>query len=412
MLIKTRRKILRSSFQIAALLAGGYLALTSPAGSQGPANSTLAQRPGKSRAVAAGEGEEASRINNWTVGLAGGPIEGAFIWFAADLGTALNDGDNLRILPIITSGAGDNVKDLVYLKGIDVALTNTDVLEHIRRTANISNLNNRIHYISPLFTTDFHVYARADIKTLADLAGKKVGMHTPGGAASISGPIIFDRLGIPVEAVFVNNSVGYEKLKSGEFAAIVHMVAKPNDLFKKIKADPGYHFLPVPYSNKTEDLYLPSKITSEDYPHLIPAGEKIDTLAVTTVLAVFNWSKSSDRFRRVARFIDTFAQRIEKLQKPPFNPKWKEVNLAGKVPGWTRYWYADELLTRMAAAAAQKASLPAGVEPDGALQETLFREFIDWSRQRQQRGVKAADAIDRQAEFRAFLDWRKQRAPQ
>ena len=344
----SRRIRLWLSFLMSAIaLALASIALVTPASTQSPRTS------GPTRAVAAGEGEEISRVNNWTVGLAGGPIEGAFIWYAADLGTALNDGDNLRVLPIITSGAGDNVKDLVYLKGIDVALTNTDVLDHVQRTSHIANLSNRIQFIAPLFTTDVHVFARPEIKTLADLAGKKVGMHTPGGAASITGPIVFGRLGIAVQAVFVNNSIGYEKLKSGEFAAIVHAVAKPNDLFKKIKPEPGYHFLPVPFSQKFEDLYAPSQLTSEDYPNLLQPGEKIETVAVTTVLAVYNWPKTNDRFRRVARFIDYFFNGMEKLQKPPFYPKWKEVNLAGKVPGWNRYWYADEVLTKVARTGAQ-----------------------------------------------------------
>jgi TRAP-type uncharacterized transport system substrate-binding protein len=409
----------------AAALALMIMAPVMPASAQNPkTQSTPASEQQKNRTVgpiratAAGEGEQISRINNWTLGLAGGPIEGAFIWFAADLGTALNDGENLRILPIITSGAGDNVKDLVYLKGIDVALTNTDVLEHIRRTSNIANLNNRIHYIAPLFTTDFHVYARPEIKSVADLAGKKVGMHTPGGAASISGPIIFDRLGVAVQPVFVNNSVGYEKLKSGEFAAIVHMVAKPNDLFKKMKVEPGFHFLPVQYSDKLDDLYLPSKLTSEDYPNLIPSGEVVETVAITTVLAVYNWSKTGDRFRRVARFIDYFIDGIEKLQKPPFNAKWKDVNLAANVPGWTRYWYAEEAVAKLLATRQQKsAAVPAGANSNSGSQEVLFREFLSWYSQQQSQGgndVSGKGLVgDRSAEFRAFLNWRsKQPAAQ
>jgi TRAP-type uncharacterized transport system substrate-binding protein len=347
---------------------------------------------------AALEGEESTRRNNWTVGLAGGPIEGAFIWYAADLATALNDGENLRILPVITSGAGDNIKDLIYLKGIDIALTNTDALDLVQRTTKIANLKNRIQYIAPLFITDLHVFVRPEIKTLQDLAGKKVGMHTPGGAASVTGPIVFERLGIPVTAVFVNDSIGYEKMKSGEFAAILHMVAKPNDLFKKIKSGDGFHFLSVPYSAKFEDLYLPSAITSEDYPHLIKSDEAFETLAVTTVLAVYNRQQTNERFRRISRFIEYFFNGLEKLYRPPFSPKWKEVNLAGKVPGWTRYSYANEMLGKRAASVAREA---ATAESTGE-REALFKDFLEWSKDRQA-------PLNQEAYFREFLDWRKQR---
>ena len=70
------------------------------------------------------------------------------------------------------------------------------------------------------------------------------------------------------------------------------------------------------------------------------------------VLAVYNWPSSNDRFRRVQRFIEFYFQTFEGLHKPPYHPKWKSINLAANVPGWTRYWVADEMLKQMAAAKA------------------------------------------------------------
>ena len=51
-----------------------------------------------------------------------GLLEGTFVRYAADLGKALDDGDNLRVLPIVSYGAVGNVSDLIYLKGIDIAI--------------------------------------------------------------------------------------------------------------------------------------------------------------------------------------------------------------------------------------------------------------------------------------------------
>jgi molybdopterin converting factor small subunit len=42
------------------------------------------------------------RKNNWTVGVVGGLIDGTYMRFADELGKALDDGDNLRILPIVS----------------------------------------------------------------------------------------------------------------------------------------------------------------------------------------------------------------------------------------------------------------------------------------------------------------------
>jgi len=45
------------------------------------------------------------RKNNWTVGVAGGQLSGTYMTFANELAEVLDDGDNLRVLPIVTYGA-------------------------------------------------------------------------------------------------------------------------------------------------------------------------------------------------------------------------------------------------------------------------------------------------------------------
>jgi hypothetical protein len=62
-------------------------------------------------------------LNAWTVGIAGGLLEGTFIRYAADLAKALDDGSNLRVIPMVTYGAVGNVTDLLNLRGVDVAIT-------------------------------------------------------------------------------------------------------------------------------------------------------------------------------------------------------------------------------------------------------------------------------------------------
>src|SRR4051794_1035839 len=70
------------------------------------------------------------RLNAWTIGLAAGRIEGAPLQFASELARVLDDGDNMRVLPIVTRGPFDNVYDLLYLRGVDAAIVYGDVLDH------------------------------------------------------------------------------------------------------------------------------------------------------------------------------------------------------------------------------------------------------------------------------------------
>jgi len=284
------------------------------------------------------------RINAWTVGLAGGLLEGAPLRLASEIARVVDDGDNLHVLPIVTRGPTENVNSLLYLRGVDMAVINTDVIEEYK--AQVPNIQQQLTYILNLFPSELHIFVRPEIRSLDDLKGKKVNFNTLGTAAAYSGPLIFTRLGIDVEKTFIPHPVALEKMKSGAMSAVVFITSKPVDAFLKGRWEPGFKFLPVEYDNRLADYYLPSRLEKADYPDLIPEGGEIPTIAVPTFLAAYNWPRNSDRYRRMVRFVDNLFGRLETLQGPGFDPKWKNVNLASKVPGLERYRAAQEWLNR------------------------------------------------------------------
>jgi TRAP-type uncharacterized transport system substrate-binding protein len=276
-------------------------------------------------------------INAWTVGLAAGLLEGAPIRLAAEMGRVVDDGNNMHVLPVVTRGPTENVNSLLYLRGIDVGIINSDSLDEYK--AQVPDIQQKIAYVLNLFPSELHVFVRPEIHTLNDLVGKKVNFNTLGTAAAYSGPLIFSRLGLDVEKTFIPHPVALEQMRKGEngIAAVVFVTGKPVDAFVKGRFDPGFKFLPVPYNSKLEDYYLPSTLESTDYPNLIKPGERIETVAVQTALVAFNWPPNSDRYGRVARFVDYLFTRFDKLQGPGFDPQWKAINLAGTVRGLTRF---------------------------------------------------------------------------
>src|SRR5436305_14585333 len=161
----------------------------------------------KSRA----EANMRDRVNAWTIGLAGGLLEGAPIRFATEIARAVNDGGDMHVLPIVTRGPTENVNDLLYLRGVDTAIINSDALEEYK--SQVPQIRERIAYILNLFPSELHVFVRPEIRTLADLAGKKVNFNTQGTAAAYSGPLIFSRLGINVEKMFIPHPVALEQMK-------------------------------------------------------------------------------------------------------------------------------------------------------------------------------------------------------
>jgi TRAP-type uncharacterized transport system substrate-binding protein len=236
--------------------------------------------------------------------------------------------------------------------------------------------------------SEVHLVVRPEINSLKDLEGKKVSFHVAGAGSSTTAPIVFKRLGVNVEPVYINNAIALEKMKTGEIVGLVNNGAKPQDLLTKFKNDQGFKFLPIPI-DRFDEYYIPATLTSDDYPGFIKPGEKVETLGVQTVLAVYNWPRESDRYRRVQRFIETYFDRFPNLHNPPYHPKWKSVNLAAKVPGWTRYSVADERLKQSTTSkgpppaidtqlARQQAARAAPA--DAVQQERLFQQFLEWSK--------------------------------
>jgi TRAP-type uncharacterized transport system substrate-binding protein len=282
------------------------------------------------------------RINAWTVGLAGGLIEGAPLRLAAEIARVVNEKDKLHVIPIVTGGATENINSLLYLKGVDAAIINADALDEYK--AQVPLIKGRLVYILSLFPSELHIFVRPEIRSLEDLRGKKVNFNTQGTAAAYSGPLIFSRLGLNVEKTFIPHQVALEHMKRGEVSAVVFVTSKPVDAFLKGRWDPGFKFLAAEYDSKFEDYYLPSSIDATDYPNLVPKGERIATIAVPTILVAFNWPQRSERYRRVARLVDHLFNRLDKLQSPGFDPKWKEVNLRARVPSLERFRPAQEWL--------------------------------------------------------------------
>ena len=347
-------------------------------------------------AAAVGESDMVSKVNNWTVGLAAGLPEGTFLPFAAEIARNLNGSDDLRVLPIVTPGATDNVKDLLYLKGVDIAITHTDVFEHFRTVEKIANIEKRVNYITGLYVSEIHLVVRPEINSVQDLAGKKVSFHTAGSGSTVTAPIVFQRLGVKVDPVFISNQIALEKMKTGEIAGFVHNGGKPNNLIARFKNDAGFKLIEIPF-DKFDEYYVPAILTAEDYPNFLKPGQKIETIAVPAVLAVYNWPRTSDRFRRVSRFIDQLFDKFDRFKGPGYQPQWKDINLAAQVPGWNRYYLAEEKLKQVGATTTAKAAAgqidvqlarqqAARVAPgDPVEQERLFQRFMEWSRQQARR---------------------------
>jgi TRAP transporter TAXI family solute receptor len=327
------------------------------------------------------------RMNANTVTVVTGTPGGTYFKIGADLAFVLDDGDRLRILPILGKGAGENAYDIRFLKGVDLGFVRTDTLEQLRQDKRLRNIEQRINYIAKLFNDELHVIAPRGLEDVRQLAGKKVTFDVKGSGTDYTGRAMFRGLNIDVEAVNVDQPTALEMLRKGEVDAVVSVAAKPVGIVAGFDSDDRFHFLRIPYADTLPDAYVPATLTSADYPKLIKQGETVETLAVGTILGVYNSPPGSFRYNKVSRFVEAFFSQYEKFLAPQRHPKWREVNLAGSVNGWTRFRPAQEWLDRHA-------------EQEVASNSQFERFLEDRS--------PGGDA-DKEGLYQAYLKWRKVR---
>jgi uncharacterized protein len=318
-----------------------------------------------------------------------------YLQMAYDLAEVLNDGENLRILPIAGIGGPRNIRDVRYLKGADVGLTQTSILNNFRRSnERMGQTDNRLVYIAKLFNEEVHLVARRDITSIEQLKGLKVNLDAKSSGTSYSMRDIFKILDIEVEEVSVSQTEAIDKVKRGEIAATALIAGKPVRSMSRLKALDGLHFVSIPFAQPLIADYLPTALTSDDYPALIPAGQSVETIGVGAVLITYNAPKGGgDRNQRVEKFVEAFFSRIDEFKKPGRHPKWREVNIAATLPGWTRFDAAQNWLDRQRTAAA-KATASAGgnerTEPvmGQAQREGLYQDFLRWRQQHPEAGPR------------------------
>jgi uncharacterized protein len=277
------------------------------------------------------------RANSGTVGVISGGVDGTYVRIAADLASVLDDGDTLRVLPILGKGSLQNMQDILVLRGVDIGIVQSDVLAFARRERLLPGLDALIQYIAKLYDEEVHILARPGLARLEDLAGQVVNVDVRGSGTTMTATLLFEALGIPIRPAHEPQDQALERLRRGEIAALVYVAGKPARLFAGLPPDAGLRFLPVPMTDALLETYLPSRLAHADYPAPVPEAAPIETIAVGAVMAVYAWAPGTERYRKVARFVDSFFEKFARFQQPPRHPKWREVNLAAQVPGWTRF---------------------------------------------------------------------------
>lgn len=368
-------------------------------------------------AVASAQGVAASRYqekkretNDITVSIVVAGLTCTCARFAEDIRNVVNDlrPDGLRVLPVLGVGGLQNLRDLLFLRGIDMGVVDQDTMTIIKKTdpALYANLEQRVQYITKLYNAEFHVLARQEIKTFDDLRGKRVSFNLKDSQTHITADNIFNILGLEVVRSHHDNNQAIQMLMAGELDAMIVLTGGPNSALARLKKSDGLHFLPLDENSftgqgldKVYEEYLPAELTHDLYPGLVEKGQPVPTVANRALLAVYNWPENSERYAKLEKFVGAFFSKIDEFNSPARHQKWKEINLAAEVPGWTRFKPAKDWLE------GRKTLAVASAAPeDDEKMKALFEKFIEMmAKSEGQRIISPRERDALFGQFRQFM---------
>jgi len=314
-----------------------------------------------------------------------------YFGLAHDIATALGS-RGLRLLAVDAPGGTESLRDLLLLRGVDLALVSANALAYANETASFGpGLQQRLTYITQIYGEEVHILVGQGIRSLGDLNGKKIAVPPADGNSEFTARDLLRRFRIKAEVTNAAAPDAIDEVRSGTFAALLLVGGKPLRFVAGLPKDGSLRLLAVPSTQPLGDGYSPTGFRSDDYPTLIPDGQTIDTVSVSALLVANNTAKSDESNRRITRFIPVFFDALSDLAGPQWHPKWSEVNLAAPVTGWSRFAAADEWLDK--AKREQMALIQRGFEEFLSATRTpgapalspkarseLFEEFARWTR--------------------------------
>src|SRR6516162_7511691 len=192
---------------------------------------------------------------------------------------------HLRLLPIAGAGALQNAEDVMFARGIDLGIVQTDVLDELKHNPPFLGVEKYLRYVTRLYDQQLHILVSADIQSIDDLRGKKVNFGLRDSGTYTTATAVFKALGVEPEVVTLPHPVALDRLRRGELSGLAYVATKPTRLFQDIRPEENLHFLPI--TGHLAPNYTATTITSGEYPELVSKESPVKTVAVGTVLLAY-----------------------------------------------------------------------------------------------------------------------------
>jgi uncharacterized protein len=264
---------------------------------------------------------------------------GAASQVLSEIAITLDKESQMRVLSLSGYGAATNARDLLLLRGADLAVLNNDVLTYLELSQTLPDARRKVRLIAPLYHQRVFLFARSNVKSIEELKGLKVGVPSSRTSRGVTAKTVFGALKIPVQLVELEP----KELAKRNLDAMLLFESDLPDL-KAFGIAPGaYHLLAISAaSGPLARVYLPAKLGKTQMAGF-GADHALDTIEVSTLLAAYDWNAKQSRYVDVVAFVEKFFQLLPKIRERNPNSPFARTDARTIPPGWQRFAPAEPL---------------------------------------------------------------------
>lgn len=254
----------------------------------------------------------------WAVGIGSGQPGGTNYPMVTDI-VKVCSVPGRELQNVQSDGSLDNINKVYREKLTQFSIAQTDALFYMK--GNDPKMMDRIVMIFPLFSTEIQIVVaqNSPIKTLADLAGKRV-IEGPGDTSGtwVTSQVIKKLIGVDWIPMNASISDGAKAVASGQADAEIVVAGAPVDALAKT---PGLRLIPLTHPALDGfSLYTKAIIPSNTYPNQASA---ISTYKVDNAMITYTYK--SQYQKEIGDFVGCITKNIETLQQIG-HPKWRDVD--------------------------------------------------------------------------------------
>jgi len=261
---------------------------------------------------------------------------------------------SFRIVPVVQDNQLQSLFDLTFLKGIDAAVINSDVVAFAANRAGYDEVLNSVGSLAGLGGDTLTFLARQDITSIEELEDKIIAIDAHSAENQLTTSLIVSTLGIDAKFVQLPSENISRQLRSGNVDATLvtlrtaetgsqHLNAAETNLNIPIDTN-GLRALNIPKNKSLQDIYNRVTLTHEQLPNLIKPDTTLSTVRRDRVLAAYRWKQPSVRLDNMIRLAGSLVEGSTHLASLDGDNLWTNLNFNQEIPGVPRLEYLDTVV--------------------------------------------------------------------